>query len=153
MSEQTRITFLIPLRLFCGWILLTAGLAKLSGGWLAHPELTRTVLGWLREGSPYGFYVPFLRDVVLPHAQLFAWIVSLGELALGAALIAGLFTRLAALGGLVLVINYFLGRGDGLTANSTAPMLIMLLTCALANPGRTLGLDAALRGRVPAWLS
>lgn len=153
MGELTRVVFLLPLRLFCGWVLLNTGLAKLSGGWLDRPQLADTVSGWLRDGKPYHFYAPFLHDVVLPHAHLFSWMVSFGELLAGAALLAGLFTRCAAAGGLLLVGNFFLGRGDGIGANNTAPFVVMLLTVLLTNPGRALGLDAALRGHVPRWLS
>jgi thiosulfate dehydrogenase [quinone] large subunit len=153
MDEQTRIAFLLPLRLFCGWVFLNAGLGKLAGGWLVKPELTTTLLGWIREGKPYSFYVPFLRAVVLPHAHGFAYLISFGELLVGAALLAGLFSRLAAFGGLLLVFNFLLARGDGIGVNGTMPFVVMTLTLMLTGPGRSLGLDAALRGRLPRWLA
>ena len=152
MGAETRVVYLLPLRLFCGWVLLNTGLGKLSGGWLEGPQLQNSVAGWLRDGKPYSFYAPFLRSVVLPHAHLFAYLVSFGELLVGAALLAGLFTRWAAVGGLLLVVSFFLARGDNLGANNTAPFVIMMLTIALTGPGRALGLDAALRGRMPRWL-
>jgi thiosulfate dehydrogenase (quinone) large subunit len=153
MGEQTRIAFLLPLRLFCGWVFLNTGVHKLSGGWLGDGELSEILGEWLRDGKPYAFYVPFLRDVVLPHAHLFSCLVAIGELLVGAALLAGLFTRLAAFVGLVMVGNFLLGHGDGLAANGTAPMAVMMLTMMATAPGRTLGLDAALRGRLPTWLA
>ena len=153
MEDRARIAYLVPLRLFAGWVFLNAALSKLAGGWVGGPQLHDIIAGWLRDGRPYHFYAPFLRAVVLPHASTFALVIALGELLVGAALLAGLFTRLAAIGGLLLVGNFLLGRGDGLGNNDTAPMLVMLLTVALTNPGRALGLDAALRGRVPRWLS
>lgn len=153
MGDQARIAYLLPLRLFCGWVFMNAGLSKLVGGWLSGPQLHDTVASWLRDGRPYHFYAPFLRDVVLVHAARFAMLVSFGELLVGAALLAGLFTRAAALAGILLVGNFLLARGDSLAANDTAPMLVLLVTALLTNPGRALGLDAALRGRVPRWLS
>src|SRR5438067_12265112 len=150
---MTRIAFLLPLRLFCGWTLLNTGLKKLAAGWLSRPELANSIEGWLREGKPYGFYAPFLRSVVLPHAHVFAILVSCGELLVGAALLAGLFSRIAAAGGVLLTLNFMLGHGDGIGANDTAPWVIMMVTLMLTSPGRTLGLDAALRGRLPRWLS
>jgi thiosulfate dehydrogenase [quinone] large subunit len=107
----------------------------------------------MREGRPYGFYLPFLRLVVLPHAHGFAYLVSFGELLVGAALLAGLFSRLAAFGGLVLVGNFLLARGDGIGVNGTMPFVVMMLTLMLTGPGRSLGLDAALKGRLPRWLA
>jgi thiosulfate dehydrogenase [quinone] large subunit len=153
MGEQTRIAYLVPLRLFCGWIFLNGGLAKLAGGWLVRPELTTTLLGWMREGRPYSFYVPFLRSVVLPHAHGFAYLVSFGELLVGAALLAGLLSRLAAFVGLMLVGNFLLARGDGIGINGTMPMVVMTVTLMLTGAGRSLGLDTALRGRVPRWIA
>jgi thiosulfate dehydrogenase (quinone) large subunit len=153
MGELTRIAFLLPLRLFCGWTLLNTGLKKLADGWLSRPELANTIEGWLREGKPYGLYAPFLRGVVLPHAHVFAILVSCGELLVGAALLAGLFSRFAAAAGLLLTLNFMLGHGDGIGANNTAPWVFMMLTLMLTSPGRTLGLDAALRGKVPRWLA
>ena len=79
--------------------------------------------------------------------------VALGELLVGAALLAGLFTRFAGAIGVVLVGNFLLGRGDGFGVNNTAPWVLMMLTIMLTAPGRTLGLDAALRGKVPRWLA
>lgn len=153
MGEQTRIAFLLPLRLFCGWVFLNSGVHKLSDGWLGSGQLAEVLGEWLKSGKTYSFYAPFLRDVVLPHADLFARLIALGELLVGAALLAGLLTRLSALVGLILVGNFLVGRGDGLAANGTAPMMVMLLTVMLTAPGRTLGLDAALRGRLPRWLA
>jgi uncharacterized membrane protein YphA (DoxX/SURF4 family) len=153
MSELTRIAFLLPLRLFCGWSLLNTGLKKLDEGWLTRPQLANTLNGWLHDGKPYGFYAPFLRNVVLPHVHVFSILVSLGELFVGAALLAGLFTRFAAAAGILLTLNFLLARGDGIGANNTAPWVAMMLTILLTGPGRALGLDAALRGKVPRWLS
>ena len=153
MGEQTRIAFLLPLRLFCGWIFLNTGVHELSGGWLHNDELSEILHTWLKDGKTYAFYVPFLRNVILPHAHLFACAISVSELLVGAALLAGLLTRFAALVGLVLVGNFLVGRGDGLAANGTAPLAVMLFTIVLTAPGRALGLDAALRGRLPRWLA
>jgi NADH dehydrogenase len=153
MREQTYVIHLLPLRLFAGWVFFVEALAKLAGGWLTNPRLSSVIEGWLRDGKTYSFYAPFLRSVVLPHAQPFAYVVAFGELFVGAALLAGAFTRAAALGGILLVGNFLLARGDRLGANATAPFLAMLVTLLLTRAGRALGLDAALRDRVPGWLS
>jgi len=153
MRERVAVAFLLPLRLFTGWVFMTAGLSKLFAGWLDKPELAHVLSGWLAQGLPYRFYAPFLRNVVLPHAKVFSVLIVFGEIAVGVALLAGLFSRLAALGGLVLVTAFLLGRGDGASANATAPFIAMTITLALTSPGRALGLDGALRGKVPGWLS
>lgn len=144
---------LLPVRLFVGWVFLRASLTKLSTGWLEEPRLAAVLEGWLKEGRTYAAYRPFLEAVVLPHAKLFSWLVCGGELCVGAALLAGLITRGAALGGVVLTASFMLARGDGADANQTAPFVAMTLALLLGHSGRTLGLDAALAHKLPRWLT
>jgi thiosulfate dehydrogenase [quinone] large subunit len=153
MRESISLGLLVPLRLFTGWTLARAGLSKAMGGWLHEGKLTNSVSGWLTAGKPYPFYAPFLRHVVLPHAKLFSFLIASGELSVGVALLLGLFTRPAAFFGFLLVLAILLGQGDPLGANVTCAFCAILLTLLLTAPGRVLGLDAALRGRVPRWLS
>jgi uncharacterized membrane protein YphA (DoxX/SURF4 family) len=152
MGERTMVAFLVPLRLYTGWVFLLASLSKIAGGWLDQPHLRTLVGEWMRKGEPYRLIVPILRGLVLPHAIFFSWIVASCELITGALLLAGLFTRPAAALGLLLSFNYLLARGEGLAANSTSPFVVILATLLLTQPGRTLGADAALRGRLPDWL-
>ncbi len=153
MREQTWVAALLPMRLVTGWLFLMASMQKLMGHWLDEPKLLGILQGWIKEGRPYSIYAPFLNAVVLPHVKVFTWLVVCGELSVGAALLAGLFTRPACVGGALLVLNFLLGHGDGLSFNSTALTLLILITLMLTHPGRTLGLDAALKGKVPSWLS
>ncbi len=153
MREQTSVAALLPLRLVTGWIFLMEALSKLMGRWLVEPRLQPILDGWIHEGKTYSFYLPFLRGVVLPHVKLFSTLVVAGELTVGAALLAGLFTRWASAAGLFLVLNFMLARGDRIAPNPTAPMVLICLTLLLTPSGRTLGLDAALRGKLPRWLS
>lgn len=153
MQQQTLVVYLLPIRLFTGWVFLTEALSKLSTGWIATGKLAGVVSGWLKDGRAYGFYQTFLREAVIPHSIGFSYLVVAGELLVGAALLAGLFSRWAALGGMFLALNYMLGRGDGIGPNPTAPIVAICLTMVLAPCGRALGVDAALRGKVPSWLS
>jgi thiosulfate dehydrogenase [quinone] large subunit len=88
------------------------------------------------------------------HLPTFAtYFVVISELLVGAALLAGLFTRVAAAWGLFLVTFYLLARGDGAEPNPTAPFLVILVTLMLTHTGRALGLDAALGEKFPRWLT
>jgi uncharacterized membrane protein YphA (DoxX/SURF4 family) len=153
MRPQTLIVYLLPLRLFAGWVFLMEALSKLSAGWVQSGRLAFLAGGWLKDGKTFSFYAPFLRDLVLPNAHTFSWLVVGGELLVGAALLAGLFARWAAVGGVVLALNYMLARGDGIGPNPTSPFVFICVTLMLTQPGRALGIDAALRGKVPSWLS
>lgn len=151
--EGSPISALLPVRLFVGWVFLRASLMKLSSGWLGQPKLVAVLEGWLREGRTYALFRPFLEGVVIPHDRLFSWLICGGELAVGAALLAGFCTRAAALGGVLLTMAFLLGRGDGLDANPTAPFVAMSLALLFSHSGRSLGLDAALADRLPRWLT
>ncbi len=152
LGLQTHLWFLLPLRVCCGWVLLTAGFGKAESGWLTHPHLGARIEAWLQAGRTYHFYVPVLHRA-LPHAQALSIATCATELLGGAALLCGLFSRWAALCGFLLMANYMLAAGEGLGANPSAPLCAALLTLALAGSGRVLGLDAALQGRVSPWLS
>lgn len=151
LGHQTSLVFLVPLRICCGWVLLTAGFGKIESGWLTSPALSSRIQGWLDAGQAYHFYLPVLHRL-LPHARVASPVVALTELAVGAALLLGLFSRWSAFFGLLLMANYFLAAGHGLGANPSAPLCAALLTLTLAGSGRALGLDAALLDRAPRWL-
>jgi thiosulfate dehydrogenase [quinone] large subunit len=151
-QTQTPVVFLLPLRLFVGWVFLTEALSKLTTGWIEGGRLGAVVSGWLKDGRAYEFYATFLREAVIPHSIGFTYLVIGGELLVGAALLAGLFSRFASIGGMFLALNYMLGRGDGIGPNPTAPIVAICLTMALSPPGRALGVDAALKGKLPSWL-
>jgi thiosulfate dehydrogenase [quinone] large subunit len=153
MAEPTSSPALVPIRVFVGWVFLRAALIKLAGGWLEQPRLAPFLEGWLKEDRPWGIFSPFLRHVVLPHAQGWSAVVACGEVLVGAALLAGFLTRAAALGGLLLSLAFLLARGDGIEANPTAPFVVMSFALLFSHSGRTLGLDAALADRLPRWLT
>jgi thiosulfate dehydrogenase [quinone] large subunit len=85
------------------WIASAA--AKTHG---AHPD----VQGW---------YGAFLRNIVLPHAAVWSFIVTFGEIAVGVGLILGLFTGIAAFFGTAMNAGYLLAG-----AVSTNPILFAL---------------------------
>lgn len=144
---------LVPLRLFAGWALLSAGITRLRAHWLTEPTLAKEVGGWIDRGAPFAFFTPFLKSTVLGHAALFSYLVVWGLILVGAALGVGLFTRPAALFGLVLTVSFALAQGELPSATASWAMAAICFTLLLAAPGRVLGVDQALRGRVPRWLS
>lgn len=93
------------LRVCLGVFLLFEGLGKL-GWFLDAGELTRRLRDWHASGVPVSRW--YLETVCLPYAWLFARLVPAGELAAGAALVAGAFTRPAAGLALLMVLNFHL---------------------------------------------
>jgi len=52
----------------------------------------------------YPFMVPVLRDLVLPHGTVIAFLVAYGELAIGLALVSGVLVRTASVFGVVYML-------------------------------------------------
>jgi PQQ-dependent catabolism-associated beta-propeller protein len=107
-------------------------------------------------GNPIGWYKDFLETTVLPHAALFATLQTMGEVAVGLGLVFGIMTRLTALVGLFLALNFGLATQwmsfgqQGFHLLLITSMVIFLVTGA----GRVFGVDRWL-SRVPAlrWLA
>jgi thiosulfate dehydrogenase [quinone] large subunit len=136
------------LRIYFGAILLLAGIPK------HQSDFTPRLTGFLNEvalvkGHP--FYQEFVRGVVLPHAQLFAALVSWGEVLVGIALVLGLCTRFAAAAGLLLMVNYMFAKGNWpwYPSSNDAAFAAISIALLIGAAGRTLGLDIFLAERWP----
>jgi uncharacterized membrane protein YphA (DoxX/SURF4 family) len=91
------------LSVLLGLFVFFMGLDKI--GWLTDSsDLTRRLQEWLAAATPVNRW--YLEWVAIPGAPVFARLVVLGELAAGAALVAGLQVRLAALATLLMVVNF-----------------------------------------------
>jgi thiosulfate dehydrogenase (quinone) large subunit len=70
-----------------------------------------------------GWYAWFLENMVLPNAPLFGYMVTFGEILVGIALIAGIFTGIAAFFGSFMNASYLLAG-----TVSTNPVLFAIAT-------------------------
>ena len=148
LRERTYLWYLAVLRIYVGYYMLFQGVRKFQrdfpkGDWIGRQ------IGDLNTLELYPWYKKFLLDYVVPHHELFGYLVMVGEIAVGACLLLGLFTRWSALIGLFMLVNYYLGPGTargGATLAQQQTFIIALAIFALANPGRTLGLDGLLFG-------
>jgi len=148
LREHTYLWYLAVLRIYVGYYMLLQGVRKFqrdfpTGDWIGRQ------IGDLNTLELYPWYKKFLLDYVVPHHELFGYLVMVGEIAVGACLLLGLFTRWSALIGLFMMVNYYLGPGiarGGATLAQQQTFIVALAIFALANPGRTLGLDGLLFG-------
>jgi uncharacterized membrane protein YphA (DoxX/SURF4 family) len=148
LKERTYLWYLSVLRIYVGYYMLTQGVRKYQrhfpkGDWIGRQ------IGDLATVDLYPWYKRFLLEYVMPHQELFGNLVMIGEIAVGACLLLGLLTRLCALVGLFMVINYYLGPGmakGGSMLAQQQTFIIAMVLFVLANPGRTLGLDGLLFG-------
>lgn len=139
---------LAGLRIGIGALFLIAGLGKLEhlGQWPAG------VLDFLNhaEKTAFPFYSGFIQ-VEKAHYELFAWLVALGEVAVGTALMLGALTRLAALVGAFMVFNYWFAKG----ADFWSPVghddlyIMVFLVLMFTGAGRVLGMDYFLSKKHP----
>ena len=148
LKERTYLWYISVLRIYVGYYLLWQGIRKFQrdfpkGDWIGRQ------IGDLATLDLFPWYKKFLFAYVVPREELFGYLVMCGELAVGACLLLGLFTRWSSLVGLFMLINYYLGPG---MARGGAPLaqqqtfIVCLTIFVLANPGRTLGLDGLLFG-------
>ncbi|HEX8940281.1 MAG TPA: DoxX family membrane protein [Candidatus Limnocylindrales bacterium] len=85
-----------------------------------------------------GWYASFLRDVVIPNARTFSYLVAAGETLVGVALILGALTGAAAFFGVVMNADYLLV--GAVSAKPIRIILAALVMLAWRNAG-WLGLD------------
>jgi uncharacterized membrane protein YphA (DoxX/SURF4 family) len=135
------------IRIGLGIEFLVWGWSKYLEGWLINGGgLARDLQG--ADANPLPLYADFLTAVVVPNVDLFARLVTLGELGAGLSLTLGLLTRLGAGTGLLLVLNFLLMRGVAGTEPSIDRMFfVVCLVCVLVGAGRVWGWDARLRHR------
>ena len=122
--------FWLPIRLFLGFAWLEAGLHKLTGdGWIdggttlrgfweaavAVPEKGRVPI-------TYEWYRDFINTLLAGHHETwFAWVITLGEIAIGVGLILGVLTGIAAFFGAFMNMSFLLAGSA-----STNPIMFTL---------------------------
>ena len=110
-SESPSALGLRILSLALGVFFFFMGVDKLP--WLGDPGLlTRQLHDWVENAPEASRW--YLRTIAIPGSPVFAYLVLAGELALGAALLAGYQVRLAALLGLFMVLNFHVAMGVAL---------------------------------------
>lgn len=90
-------------------------------------------------------YASFLQGVVIPHFHLFGWLVFLAETVIGLLLSLGLFTRLAALLGLLEAVNIFVSQASTPEGAAIYVAILAANIFVLVTPGnRVWSLDQRL---------
>jgi thiosulfate dehydrogenase [quinone] large subunit len=118
------------MRVWLGIMWIQAGKAKLwgseSAGFMHHNGAA--VAGFATHGSSaYTWWHSFLTGFVVPNSGAIGVLVAVAELAIGIALVLGLFTRLAALASLGLLFTYVMS-GTASVCAFYALFAIVILT-------------------------
>lgn len=155
LFADTRVAWVwLLLRLYVGYIWIMAGWEKATGGAWIGAQAGTALHGFL-EGAiakasganpaVQGWYAWFIASVAFPHVVLFSYLVTFGELAVGAGLILGAFTGIAAFFGAFMNLNYlFAGT---VSVNPLLLLIELFLILAWRNAG-WLGLDRWLLPRL-----
>lgn len=123
----------VTARLFVGWQFLHAGWEKFNEpGWLgsSHGAAAKGFLTGAADPaassgahpSVPGWFGDLASNVFLPHSEVMAYFIVLGEVAVGVGLIVGLFTRTAAFFGLTMNLAFLFA---GSTGGGISPLMVV----------------------------
>src|SRR4051812_5912646 len=98
---------LLPLRLFLGVTYCFAGLQKLANPSYLSRSAPSGVLAQM-QGAAHDSPIGGLLGGASHHYVLFGLLIAFGELAVGIGTLLGLFSRLAAVGGMALALSFLL---------------------------------------------
>lgn len=141
--------FLAFLRIGAGLSLFLSGLTKVS--WFGNSQpLEQSLTNWSQHAAN-PVVVKYLA-LVTPHHGLFARLVVLGELGLGALLILGFLTPLAAVLAFLMVLNFQLASGhlfhlEWFRGESGFVHLLTFPVLFFGRAGTALGLDGLISRR------
>jgi thiosulfate dehydrogenase [quinone] large subunit len=136
-------------RLVLGVEFFRAGVEKLgAAGWTAAP-VGAAVKGFLQgaldkaaAGGQHAevgaWFASLTRGIFLPHVQLFAYLVTYGELLVGIALILGLFTRVSLVFGVIMNLSFLFA---GTTSTNPQMVILAVVLLFLGSGGAALAVD------------
>ncbi len=111
-SDHRNDRVLAGLRIAIGVFFCVYGENKVSGTeFTLHGGFQDGVRGFLTSGSAYPFVRPMLTGILAHCATPVAFLVAYGELAIGLSLVAGFFSKLASIFGLILMLLLWFAGG------------------------------------------
>jgi NADH dehydrogenase len=159
LAQKSQSYFLLPLRIFVGILWLLEGIKKITDGWLenvyivvdansaatAWEETESAVTPLLSEPSP--IYTWIMDTFVSSAPIFFQGLITFGEIAIGLALIGGLFTFLSAGASILLSVMFILGA----LADQSILWFIFAGIALMAGAGRSFGLDYWVQPWIKKW--
>jgi thiosulfate dehydrogenase (quinone) large subunit len=97
-----------------------------------------------------GWYADVITSLILPNATLFSYMVTVGEVLVGLALLFGIFTRFSLVMGLTMNLNYLLAGTSSLNPFMLIVSLVLLLGGGAV---RRYSLDTLIQPRLARILS
>lgn len=144
--------FLVPVRVFIGIGWLRAfGEKAIDPDWWRGRSLEQFLTMHVQDDMiPFPPYQALVSDLFLPNTMLLAFVVLVGQLLVGMAILTGTLTNLAILGGLFMNLNFLLiGVPD-----PSAFYIVIQVALLMTGAGAILGVDAWLHERLRfPWLA
>ena len=138
----------VLLRIGVGGSWLIAGASKVADPAYATTLLAPTLTRWANIN--HGPISSFIATSLIPNVGVLAFVVKVAELLIGIALIVGLFTRLAALVGLLAIgFAWVLQEGFATLSGYGVGIFLIMITMlylTLASSGHLLAIDAIRSG-------
>jgi uncharacterized membrane protein YphA (DoxX/SURF4 family) len=141
--------FLAFLRIAAGVSLILAGLTKLA--WFGNPGILEQQLTGFAAHAANPLVAKYVA-LVQPHFAIFARVVVLGELGLGALLVVGFLTPLASILAFLMILNFFFASSQVFTqkwysGSAGVCYTLMYLVLFAGRAGTALGVDGMLGTR------
>ncbi|PYZ97348.1 Crp/Fnr family transcriptional regulator [Alteribacter lacisalsi] len=124
---------LTVLRIYIGWLWLSAGWGKVTGEFNAGGYLNGVVAN-ADVAAQYPTYHAFIESFALPNAEVFSFLVAWGEVLVGLGLIVGVLTTSAAFFGIVM--NFAFLFAGTISSNPWMVLFTIFILAAGANAGR-----------------
>ena len=154
LAARSSTLWIVVLRLYVGAMWLIEGVTKIKDGWLTGDKIyiiqTAATSGATQTTSepaapaivplishPPAFYTAFMDTFIAPYAHFFQVCIVLAEVAIGLALIGGLFVFLASLASIFLCFNFILSAMGG----KEILWFIFGAIALMGGAGRAFGLD------------
>ncbi|MBY9001052.1 MAG: DoxX family protein [Candidatus Heimdallarchaeota archaeon] len=138
--------WLVVIRLLVGIEWFMAGLGKVLETAPTFPEGMAGTLGFFASANPNTWYVNLINNSFLPNAELFGYLVMLGELIVGITLILGLFTNFSAIASIFMNLNFFFAAAHLSPSTSSINWMMAGLgfVLLLGYGSKTVGLDSLI---------
>jgi thiosulfate dehydrogenase (quinone) large subunit len=144
----------VPIRFFFGFTFLYAGLDKLLDPAFFDPSSPSGIHAQLEGFVRMSPLAPLVQAFALPFPALMGGLIAIGEVAVGLGALTGVLFRLAAFGGVLLSLLFFMTASWTVRPYYFGPDLPYAagwLTLAVAGTGGILELEPWLAARIP-WL-
>lgn len=128
------------LRIFLGWFYFQSAVVQYQGEFLKNPRLAAQVEESLPHSHAPIWFREFLETVVIPHWQIFAYLLTISGFVIGLSYLIGYAVRPFAILATILAWTFFWATG---IANADFYRILIAVNFSLGwlGAGRCLGID------------